>query len=197
MRVYGLTGGIASGKSTVSELFRAKGAPVVDADVVARQVVQPGTPALEAIAARFPGVVRDGVLDRKALGARVFSDAAERQALNAIVHPRVREAVTAELAALAAKGHEVAIYDAPLLIENRLHEGLAGVVVVTVPLDVQRARLMARDGSTAAEADARIASQLPLAEKHRHATWLIDNGGSREATQQQVDAVWNAMQRAS
>lgn len=194
MRLYGLTGGIATGKSTVARAFVARGVPLIDADVVAREVVAPGQPALEAIARRFPGVVRpDGTLDRQALGARIFADPTERAALDAITHPKIREAVLARTVALAEAGAPRALYDAPLLIENRLHEGLDGVVLVVVPREVQRARLMARNGLSEAEADARIDSQMPLDDKRRFATWIIDNSGPVEATEAQVEAVFRAM----
>ncbi|MCU0697428.1 MAG: dephospho-CoA kinase [Myxococcaceae bacterium] len=194
MRLIGLTGGIATGKSTVSRRLAERGFPIIDADVVAREVVAKGQPALDEIARRFPGVVAaDGTLDRKALGARIFGDPAERAALNAITHPRIRQAVLEKSIALAEAGTPVAIYDSPLLIENRLHEGLHGVILVVAPPEVQRARLMARDGLSAPEADARIAAQLSLAEKRPFATWLVDNGGSLEATLAQVDALASAL----
>jgi len=194
VRLYGLTGGIASGKSTVSRMFVDKGMPLIDADVVAREVVARGQPALAEIAARFPGVVTaEGALDRAALGARIFANPAERAALDAITHPRIRQAVLEKSIALAESGAPRALYDAALLIENKLHEGLDGVVLVVVPRDVQRQRLMARNQLTQAEADARIASQMPLDDKRPFATWIIDNGGSLEATRAQVDAVWKAM----
>lgn len=194
MRLYGLTGGIASGKSTVSRMFVEKGLPLIDADVVAREVVAKGQPALAEIASRFPGVVNAaGELDRAALGARIFGNPTERAALDAITHPRIRQAVLEKSIALAESGAPRALYDAALLIENRLHEGLDGVVLVVVPKDVQRERLMARNQLTPAEADARIASQMPLDDKRPFATWIIDNGGSLEATRAQVDAVWKAM----
>jgi dephospho-CoA kinase len=196
VRLIGLTGGIATGKSTVSRRLGERGLPIIDADHLAREVVAPGQPALAEIAQRFPGVVSaDGVLDRKGLGARIFADPSERAALNAITHPRIQQAVLERSVALAEAGTPVAVYDAPLLIENRLHEGLDGVILVVAPPDVQRARLMARDGSSAADAEARIAAQLPLAEKRQHATWLIDNGGSLEATLAQVDALADTLTR--
>ena len=196
MRLIGLTGGIATGKSTVSRRLAERGLPVIDADQLAREVVAPGQPALAEIAQRFPGVVSaDGVLDRKALGARIFADPSERAALNAITHPRIQQAVVERSIALAEAGAPVAVYDAPLLIENRLHEDLDGVILVVAPPEVQRARLMARDGSGAPDAEARIAAQLPLTEKRRHATWLIDNGGSLEATLAQVDALADTLTR--
>jgi dephospho-CoA kinase len=192
--LYGLTGGIATGKSTVARRFVELGMPLIDADVIAREVVAKGQPALEEIARRFPGVVSaDGTLDRAALGARIFSNPAERAALDAITHPRIRAAVLERSIALAGSGAPRALYDAPLLIENRLHEGLSGVVLVVAPRAVQRERLMARNHLSAAEADARIDAQMPLEEKKRHATWIIDNGGALEATRAQVDEVWRQM----
>jgi dephospho-CoA kinase len=194
VHVFGLTGGIASGKSTVTRMLRELGAHVLDADVLAREVVEPGTPGLAAVAARFPGVVGpDGRLDRVKLGARVFADADERAALNALIHPRVREAFLARVQALDAQGVERVIYDVPLLIESGMHTWLEGVAVVWVPRDLQKARLMARDGLDAAAAEARLAAQLPLEEKRAHATWLIDNSGDLASTRAQVEAVWRAM----
>lgn len=190
MQLYGLTGGIASGKSTVSAMFREAGIPVIDADELAREVVEPGQPALEEIARRFPGTVSpEGRLDRAQLGARIFADPGERAALNAIIHPRIQALAMERTAALAQGGAPVALYDAALLIENRLHEGLAGVILVSCPEDVQRARLMARNGLTEAQARERIASQMSLTQKRPFATWIIDNGGDLEATRAQVEKV--------
>lgn len=194
MRIYGLTGGIASGKSTVSGLLRELGAHVLDADLIAREVVEPGTLGLAEVGARFPGVLGpDGRLDRAKLGARVFADPAERAALNALLHPRIREAFLEKTQALAAQGVARVLYDAPLLIENRLHVGLDGVVLVWVPRALQLARLKARDGLEDAGAEARLAAQLPLDAKREHATWIIDNSGDREATRAQVQEVWRAL----
>ncbi len=124
MKLYGLTGGIASGKSTVSRMLRELGAQVLDADVIAREVVEPGTPGLKAVAERFPGVLGpDGHLDRAKLGARVFGDPKERSALNAILHPLIGQEFLLRTHALARQGVERVLYDAPLLIENRLHDG--------------------------------------------------------------------------
>lgn len=195
LRLVGLTGGIASGKSTVSGMFRSLGAPIIDADQVAREVVAPGEPALAEIAARFPGVVDgSGNLDRAALGARVFADAGERQALNAILHPRIQQRVLEKTWALADAGVRLAIYDVPLLVENRLQDSLSGVILVSVPPEVQRARLMARNGYSPEEAQARIDAQLPLEEKKKVATWIIDNAGTVEETRRQVEQVWKALQ---
>ena len=194
LRLYGLTGGIASGKSTVSRMLRELGAHVLDADVIAREVVEPGTPGLAEVATRFPGVVGpDGRLDRARLGARVFADPAERAALNALLHPRIGAAFLEKTQALAEKGVERVIYDAPLLIENGLHAGMDGVVLVWVPRELQKQRLMARDGLESQAAEARLAAQLPLEEKRQHATWIVDNTGELTSTRAQVEEVWRAM----
>jgi dephospho-CoA kinase len=191
MRVVGLTGGIASGKSTVTAMFRELGAQVIDADQVARDVVEPGTPGLEEVARRFPGVVDpSGELDRAALGRRVFADPAERRALEAIVHPRIREEVARRTEALARAGVTVVLYDAALLIENELHRGMDGVILVSAPEAVQRARLAARDGLDDLAITARLAAQLPLADKRAHATWVVENGGSLDETRAQVRRIW-------
>jgi len=194
VHVFGLTGGISSGKSTVTRMLRELGAEVLDADVLAREVVEPGTPGLAAIAERFPGVVgADGRLDRARLGARVFGNDAERAALNAITHPLVREAFVEKVQALEARGVERVIYDVPLLVEAGMHEWMEGVALVWVPRDLQKARLMARDGLDATAAEARLAAQLPLDDKRVHATWVIDNSGDLSSTREQVESVWRAM----
>ena len=192
MRVIGLTGGIASGKTTVSATLRELGATVLDADAVARAVVEPGQPALaEIVAVWGPEVLgADGRLDRKKLAARVFASPAERARLNAITHPRVGAETARQLAALAAAGTEVVIYDVPLLVESKLHLGMNGVIVVAVPEAVQLARLMARDGLTEAEARLRLSAQLPLADKLAVADWVIDNSGSFEDTRRRTFEVW-------
>ena len=194
MKLYGLTGGIASGKSTVSRMLRELGAHVLDADVIAREVVEPGTPGLQAVAERFPGVLGpDGRLDRAKLGARIFGDPQERAALNALLHPLIGQQFMLRTQALAEQGVERVLYDAPLLIENRLHLGMDGVVLVWVPREVQKARLMARDGLDEAAADARLAAQLPLDEKRQHATWVVDNSGELGTTRARVEEVWRTM----
>ncbi|HEX8819138.1 MAG TPA: dephospho-CoA kinase [Archangium sp.] len=194
MKIYGLTGGIASGKSTVTRMLRELGAHLLDADVIAREVVEPGTPGLKAVAERFPGVLGpDGRLDRAKLGARVFGDPKERAALNALLHPLIGQEFLLRTQALAEQGVERVLYDAPLLIENRLHEGMDGVLLVWVPREVQKARLRARDSLDEAAAEARLAAQLPLDEKRQHATWVVDNSGDLGATRAQVEGVWRVM----
>jgi dephospho-CoA kinase len=176
VRLIGLTGGIATGKSTFAAALRELGLPVIDADRLARQVVEPGTPALAAIAAAFPGVVGpDGRLDRKALGARVFGQEGERRRLEAITPPAIREAMVAETARLEAAGHDLAFYDAPLLYEVGLDRAMALVVVVSAPRPAQLRRLAARDGLSGAEAEARLAAQLPVDEKAARADVVVEN----------------------
>jgi dephospho-CoA kinase len=179
MRLVGLTGGIGSGKSTFADALRALGAPVIDADRLARDAVRAGSPALEAIVREFgPGVLLpDGELDRKEMGARVFSDASARARLEAIVHPAVRAAVATEAARLDAQGHPLAFYDVPLLYERGLEREVDCVVVVWAPREVQLERLMARDGLGRAEAEARLDAQLPIDEKARRADVLVPNDG--------------------
>ena len=190
MRVFGLTGNIGTGKSTVARLFAEKGVPVIDADQVARDVVAPGTEGLQEVANRFSGVLApDGTLDRKALAARVFDDAQERAALNAILHPRIGLEVRRRLDALAAQGKPVALYEAALIVENGLHHGLDGLIVVTAPVEEQVRRLALRDGMAEAEARARIAAQLPSHEKVRAADFVIENTGAPELLRAQVARV--------
>jgi dephospho-CoA kinase len=176
LRLVGLTGGIATGKSTFAAALRELGLPVVDADQLARQVVEPGTPTLAAVAAAFPGVVGpDGRLDRKALGARVFGQEAERRRLEAITHPAIRAAMVDETARLEAAGHDLAFYDAPLLFEVGLDRAMALVVVISAPRQAQLRRLAARDGLSVAEAEARLAAQLPVEAKAARADVVVEN----------------------
>jgi dephospho-CoA kinase len=179
MRTVGLTGNIGSGKSTVGRLLIEAGVPVIDADQVAREIVLPGTPALAEIAARFPGVVGEGGrLDRKALGARIFRDPAERAALNAITHPRIYQEVVRRLQALRAQGVGLAVYEAALLLEHGLGPHDGGLIVVTVSEEEQVRRVQQRDGASEQEVRARIAAQMPQAEKAKRATWVLDNSGT-------------------
>jgi dephospho-CoA kinase len=194
--VIGLTGGIASGKSTVASMLREMGAPIVDADLIARQVVEPGQPALDEIVERFGDDMldADGRLDRKRMADRVFSDDRARAALNAIVHPRIAVASRAQLAELSQASAPVALYEAALLVENQIHRGLEGLIVVSAPEAVQVERLCRRDSIDEASARARLAAQLPLAAKVAEADWVIDNGGSMDETRAQVEAVWREIQ---
>lgn len=193
MKRFGLTGGIATGKSTVSRMFAEHGVPIVDADLLAREAVAPGSIGLQQIAERFPGVVVDGVLDRKKLGERIFNDAGERAALNAITHPEVRRLAGAAFARLDHAGHRFAIYDVPLLIESKMQGAMDGVILVAVPPAVQLQRLIERDGLSLEQARARLASQLPIDSKRPFATWVIENGGDLDATRAQVETVLAAL----
>lgn len=195
MVVIGLTGGIACGKSTVSAALASWGVPIVDADQVARDVVDPGSEGLAAVRAAFGDAVisPQGALDRKALGDIVFRDPARRAELNAILHPRIAAESARRLGALAEAGHGFAIYDAALLVENGAHRGMEALIVVTARPEVQRARLIARNGGDAADADARIAAQLPLAEKVAAATWVVDNSGTMEELAERVRALYTEL----
>jgi dephospho-CoA kinase len=177
MRLVGLTGGIATGKTPFAAARRARPVPVIDADRLAREVVAPGRPALAAIASAFgPEVIGpDGGLDRRRLGAIVFGDSDARGRLEAITHPAIRAAMREETARLAAAGHEVAFYDVPLLYEVGLEREVDLVVVVYAPRAAQLARLRRRDGLAAAEAEARLAAQLPIDEKAARADAVVDN----------------------
>ncbi len=191
-RIVGLTGGIGSGKSTVARFFEARGAAIIDADRLAREAVLPGTPGFAAVVARFgPGVVGPGGdLDRAALGRIVFGDEEARRALNAIVHPEVARLAAERMAALSAAGQALIVYDVPLLFENGLERWLPETIVVSVPEEIQRARVGARDGLRPEEIEARLRAQLPLAQKAARATYVIDNSGSLANTEASVDALW-------
>lgn len=193
--LFGLTGGIGSGKSTVGRRFAARGVPVIDADQLAREVVAPGSEGLAEIVARFgPAVLSPaGELDRKALAARVFADDAERRALNALTHPRVGRRFAELREELERRGEALACYEVPLLFENRLEEAFRPVVVVAVPEPIQVERAAARDGADPAEIRARIRAQLPLAEKTARADHVIDNSGELGATLARADEVLDAI----
>ncbi|OSD08469.1 CoaE-domain-containing protein, partial [Trametes coccinea BRFM310] len=190
MLVVGLTGGIATGKSTVSSLLRAHNVPIIDADVLARKVVEPGTPALAAIARAFgpEHVLRaDGTLDRAALGALVFADEGKRRVLNAIVHPAVRREMFWGVLRCWWRGERVCVLDVPLLIEGGLWKWVAKVVVVYCSAEIQLQRLMKRDNSSREDASARLNAQLPIAEKVQYADVVIDNSGSLRDLERQVE----------
>lgn len=191
VNVIGLTGGIASGKSTVARMLAERGAAVIDADQLARKVVEPGQPALAELVARFGAAIltADGQLDRKRLAAIAFSDDAARADLGRITHPRIAAASAQQIAAWSDAGANVVFYEAALLVENRAHTSLSGLIVVAAPEDVQVSRVMVRDGSTADEARARIAAQLPLAQKVAVANWVIENTGDLDALRAEVDRV--------
>jgi dephospho-CoA kinase len=192
MRV-GLTGGVASGKSTVAALLRDLGAVVVDADVLAREVVEPGTPGLAAVVAEFgPEVLTsDGRLDRGELGAIVFAEPDRRAALEAIIHPLVRERA-AEIAAAAPRGVLV-VHDIPLLVETGQAGDFDAVLVVDVPEDVQLDRAMRDRGWSEHEARSRISAQAPREARLAAATHVIDNSGTAEDLRQRVTEVFGTL----
>jgi dephospho-CoA kinase len=194
--VIGLTGGIASGKSAVAQRLRERGAVVVDADVIAREVVEPGQPALAALVDRFGADVvgADGRLDRQRLAAIVFADPEARAAINAITHPRIIARSTERFRDAAAAGAGVVFYEAALLVETGRHQELDGLIVVLASPAVQERRLIDRDGHAPETARARIAAQLPAEAKRAVATWVIENDGGLAALDRRVDEVVAAIE---
>lgn len=191
-----LTGNIASGKSTVASLLAAHGATIIDADLLAREAVLPGTTALHAIVDRFgPTVLQaDGTLDRPALRQRVFRDPVARDALNAIVHPAVSRLRDAQLADAKRRGDAVVISDIPLLFEVGLEHAFDGVILVDAP-EAERLERLTRDrGLSRVEAQAMIDAQWPSARKRADATWIIDNDGPREQLPIRVAELWQTIQ---
>lgn len=194
MLVIGLTGGVATGKSMVSERLRKLGAEIVDADQLAREVVEPGEPALLEIARRFgEGVLtQDGRLDRARLAAIIFHDEVSRRALEGIVHPPIRRRMRERLDALRADGKTcIAVADIPLLYESKGSlDFVDKVVVVYATVPQQVARLMERNGLSESEAMARVRAQIPTEQKVKWADYVIDNSGATEATLKQIDELW-------
>ena len=195
MLTVGLTGGIGSGKSAVSRLLAEHGAVVIDADLVAREVVEPGTPGLARLVEHFgPEVLReDGTLDRAALGARAFGDPEALQALNGIVHPLVGERTAELLEQARAAGAQVVVHDVPLLVENGLAPMYDAVVVVAASPQTQHDRLVRLRGMSPQEAQQRIDAQAPLADKLAVATHVIENDGPLEELAPQVEQLWEQL----
>jgi dephospho-CoA kinase len=200
MFVAGLTGGIASGKSTVAAIFQEAGAGLIDADRIAREVVEPGSPAYRDIVARFGRCILDddGGIDRKSLAALIFDDPAARRSLEAIIHPRVRMETARRLDFIRRNTpYALVIVDVPLLFETGMDCEYDAALVVYIPEPLQLARLMTRDGLSEAAALARIRSQLPIETKKSLATHVIDNSGSIEATRTQVLEIYRQLSRSS
>ena len=194
--LVGLTGGIATGKSMVSALLRQLGCEIIDADLLAREVVEPGRPAWTTIVAEFGQdvVTGDGALDRKRLGAIVFTNPERRRRLEAITHPAIRERFQARLDELAEHGFTgIVVFDAAVMIESGNYKNMDRLVVVVTDEPTQMARLRGRDGTDDAEGRRKIASQMPLAEKAKLADYVIDNSGDRQATAEQVRRVFAAL----
>uniref|UniRef100_A0A8C3CJ65 Dephospho-CoA kinase domain-containing protein n=1 Tax=Cairina moschata TaxID=8855 RepID=A0A8C3CJ65_CAIMO len=191
MFLVGLSGGIASGKSTVVAVLRELGCAVIDADVIAREVVQPHLKAYQQIVRYFGTdiLLESGEINREALGSIIFSQPEKRQLLNAITHPEIQKEMLKQVLKYFVLGYRYVILDIPLLFEtNRLTKFMKHTVLVYCDPQTQLSRLMKRNGLCQAEAEARIASQLPLDEKRKLASHVIDNSGDRESTRRQVRA---------
>ncbi|HLV75141.1 dephospho-CoA kinase [Actinomadura hallensis] len=193
MLKVGLTGGIGAGKSAVSALLAERGAVVIDADKIAREVVEPGTPGLAAVVAEFGEdvLLPSGGLDREKVGRIVFNDPDRLAALNAIVHPLVGERMQELMD--AAPDDAVVVYDVPLLVENGLASMYDEVVVVDAPEEVQVERLVEHRGMTEEDARARMANQASREERRAVATHVIDNSGTLDDLKAQVDALWETL----
>lgn len=187
--IIGLTGSIATGKSTVTGYLLEKGYPVIDSDKLARTVVTLGHPVLEQIKKCFgDGVIMaDGHLDRKALGSIIFKDAQARQKLNAITHPAINKEMTDQIAMYQKKGHKLIFCDVPLLYESHMESSFDAIWVVYVPEAVQKNRLITREGISQTEADEKIASQLSIEKKKEMADQVIMNDGSKEETYKNIE----------
>lgn len=194
--IVGLTGSIATGKSTVSKMLAEHGAVIIDADKIVRRVQEPGQPAWRGIVEHFgEGVLQeDGTLDRAKLGDLVFQDSTNRQRLNEIVHPIVREERDRETAQARERDSQaIIIWDIPLLIETGIYKDVDRVVVVYVDQETQLSRLLSRDELSEEQAKARIEAQMPIEEKKAYADYLIDNRGTLEETAEQVRRVYEQL----
>jgi dephospho-CoA kinase len=192
--LVGLTGGIGSGKSTVARMLEERGAVVLDADALARAVVEPGTPGHDLVVERFGAniLAPGGDIDREALASIVFADPAARRDLEAIVHPEVRR-LFAEECERYANSNAVVVFSAPLLVETGMHTAFQVLVVVSASVETQIERLMRDRGMGEEQIRARIDAQLPLEDKAAVADVLIDNEGPREDLERQVDLVWSEL----
>jgi dephospho-CoA kinase len=195
VHLFGLTGGIASGKSAVAARLRSLGVPIIDADALARDAVAVGSPGLAAVVEAFGAdvLLPDGTLDRKKVAAIVFADDAKRKVLNGIVHPRVTMLTMEHAARLRDAGEPLGCYEAALIVENGVADAFRPLVVVAAPEDVQVARACARDRATPDEARARIRAQMSLAEKTKVADYVIHNDGTLEDLEKKTDEVLAAV----
>jgi dephospho-CoA kinase len=191
VKLVGLTGGIASGKSTVAEILKRQGAAIINADVLAREVVEPGRQAWTEIVNTFGTAVLqpDRALDRQKLRAIIFDDPDARKKLESIIHPQVRALAEQRIREHAAAGYAVIVYEVPLLFEGNLQEWLRPVILVACDVDTQRNRLQSRDNLSAAQARKHIDAQMSLEAKRRLADYVIENNGSLEDLKRQVQAV--------
>ncbi|CAH1059175.1 dephospho-CoA kinase [Paenibacillus pseudetheri] len=194
--IIGLTGGIASGKSTVSALFVSKGARLVDADVIAREVMLPGHEVLAAAVKQFGSEILspDGTLNRGKLGDIVFQDPAALQALNNLTHPAIRREIKERMNSMEEEDpKKLTIVDIPLLFESGLENMFHEILVVYVPREVQIARLMERNGLSLEQAEARLNAQMDIEAKRNKADYIIDNSGELAHTEQQVAVLWDRL----
>lgn len=189
----GLTGGIATGKSTVSRMLAQRGAVIIDADVIARQIMEPGHPVLAAVVERFGRAIlhEDGTLNRKKLGELVFSQPEERKALEGLTHPAIRAEMKRRISeAEAVDPGKLVVADIPLLYESGLESLYEEIMVVYAPREVQKARLMSRDGLTEGQAEQRLNAQMDIELKKERAHILIDNSQGLVETEQQIECFW-------
>ncbi|AJF07879.1 dephospho-CoA kinase [Geoalkalibacter subterraneus] len=193
--VLGITGGIASGKSFVADLFRRLGAAVISADDLARDVVRPGGKVLEGLVEHFGRSILadDGTLDRNALGRRIFADEKQRQALNSLIHPAIASLAEQRLAEARRADHPLVVYEAPLLFEAGAQNRVDAVLVVKVDPQTQLKRLMERDGIDEKSARRKIAAQMPQAEKLARADFVIDNSYDRDQTRLQAEQLFERL----
>lgn len=189
--IIGLTGSIASGKSTVANMLKDYGLPIVDADLVARIVVEPGTPTLQKIVEAFGEVAltEDGAMNRQKIGEIIFNDEEKRKQLNSIIHPAIRQEMLRQRDEHVAKGAQTVIMDIPLLFESKLQHFVDKILVVSVTEETQLRRLMERNQLSEQEATARISSQLPLSIKEQGADAVINNNGTIEETAEQLQRI--------
>lgn len=189
--IIGLTGSIASGKSTVANMLKNYGLPIVDADVVARLVVEPGTPTLQKIVEAFgeEALTEEGAMDRQRIGSIIFNNEEKRKQLNSIIHPAIREEMLRQRDEHFENGATTVIMDIPLLFESKLQHFVEKIIVVSVSETIQLNRLMDRNQLTEEDARARIASQLPLNVKEQGADAVINNNGTIEQTAQQLENI--------
>lgn len=201
MKIIGLTGNIASGKTTVARMFESLGAKIIDADLIAREVVEPDKPAWKEIEKHFGnGIMNDDrTIDRQKMGAIIFNNEDKRKILNSITHPRITEEIKKQIEHCRKEGAVAVVVEAALIVENSgwLKDAVDSLVVVRTDNESQIKRMTNRDEYTIEEAEARISSQMPSAEKERHGDYVIDNSGSLEQTEKQVMGVWNNIIEAS
>lgn len=195
MIIIGLTGGIACGKSTVARLIQTElKIPVLDADKISREIVQPGEKGLAEVIARFGDQIlqSDGTLNRKKLGTLIMNDEVARQDLMKITHPKIAARIMQKLLQLKQKGHFAAVVEAALMIENKTHKKYHGVLVVSCAAQTQLQRLMSREGFTKPQAEKWISSQFPLSEKEKAADWVIHNDSDLKSLASSLTDGWDA-----